>query len=231
MASFLTLCQRVVSDSGTIEGTFPTAVTGQTGRLLKAVRWTNTAWESIQNAHASWRWMAGEFSGSTVATQIRYTPTQLSIASRFGEWGVRGVCDERYSIYKTATGVSDEAPLLFMPWDEFYVRRLKGTLTSNRPNTFSISPANEFCLSPTPDAVYTVRGPYRKSAQDLAADADIPEMPTRFHNIIVDAALDMLGAHDEAMSQIPLWRLRKVRGFSDLERDQLPPIQLAGALA
>ena len=146
-------------------------------------------------------------------------------------WCTGDVGENRFSIYLTATGVSDEGQLAFMPYDEFFVRCMRGTQTNQKPAFFTITPDNRLALHPIPDAIYTVRGPYRKDIQTLAANNDTPEMPSRFHDLIADAALEMLGVHDESAFQIPLWRLRKLRGFTDLERDQLPRLGFAGPLA
>lgn len=232
MATFLQLCQRVASDSGTVNGAFPTTVVGQTGRLGKIVRWTNEAWRSVQNAHAGWRWMRSDFSGSTVSGTRSYSGSDLGVSSRFGEFVYSGYEDEqRFSIYLTATGVSDEGVLLFRDYEWFYTHCMRGTQTNDRPIYFTITPDNKLALHPIPDAVYTVRGPYRKDVQDLAVDADVPEMPARFHELIVDVALMSLGTHDEAPQQLQLWQLRKFGRFNDLERDQLPRMRLPEALA
>lgn len=234
MATFLQLAQKIASESGTIEGTLPTTVTGQTKRLGKIVRWTNDAWRAIQNAHASWKWMRSDFSGSTVAAQRLYTGAQMGISTRFAEWINTGNADTetRYSSYLAATGVADEGQLQFVDWDTFYSRCMRGTQTNGRPIFFSVSPDNQLALHPIPDAVYTIRGPYRKDVQDLTADGDIPEMPVRFHDVIMDVALaSMLTIHDEAQAQIGLYRLRQIGRFCELERDQLPRITMGPALA
>jgi len=240
MASFLQLCQKVASESGTVNGTFPSTVVGQTLRLGKIVRWTNDAWRQIQNASATWRWMQSEFSGPTVAGTQRYAYNAAgfvdSIAaaaiSRHAAWlySDRG-CDSGISLYDPAIGVSDEGPLHFEDWDDFYKKRLRGTQNTGKPSVFTIAPDNKLVFSYTPDAVYTVRGRYRKDVQELTADADVPECPARFHDVIVDVALMMLGTHDEAPAQIPLWQMRRSFNFCNLERDQLPRMTLAGPLA
>lgn len=240
MATFLALCQKVASESGTIPGPTakPTTVVGQTDRLGKIVRWTNDAWRQIQNAHASWLWMKSEFSGPTVAGTQRYaynaagfTDTNASAAiSRFAEWLYNEHGDSGFSLYDS-TGVATEQPLTFMPWDQFYLT-LRGMQTSARPGYISITPDLKLALYKKPDAVYTIRGRYRKDVQELTADADIPECPTRFHDAIVDTALLMLGTHDESPTQIPLWQMRKSFNFCNLERDQLPRVQFSsGPLA
>lgn len=228
MSTYLQLAQKLASESGTVDKptTQLTTVVGATRRLAKVVRWTNDAWRSIQNAHAAWRWMQGEFSGQTVNGQRRYTATQLSIASRFGEWVCRGQDEDRWHCYLTATGVSDEGTLRYVPWDTFFGRLMRGTQTNGKPTYFSIAPDNQIALHPIPDAAYTITGPYRKDVQELTVDGDIPEMPTRFHDLIVDVAMGMLTLHDEAQVQLPLYRLRQMGRFSELERDQLPGVTI-----
>lgn len=232
MATYLALCQQLASDSGTLgDGTALTAVTGQTGRKAKMVGWVNRAWRSIQNAHPAWRWMRSEFSGSTVSGTRAYSGSDLGVASRFGDFICSGEGEQRFSIYLTATGVADEGRLFFKDYDWFYTNCMRGSQTNSRPAYFTITPDGELALHPIPDAAYTVRGPYRKDVQELTADGDIPEMPVRYHDLIVDVAMMMLQGHDEALNQIPLTRLRMLPRFAELEHDQLPRIRLAGPLA
>lgn len=235
--TFLELCQKVAAESRTIKPGLPSAVTGQTGRLASIVRWTGDAWRSVQNAHPNWRWMQGEFKGDLTAGKQRYDGSSFddeatgATIARFGDWVCKSKGERRYSIYKTSLGPSEEGPLIFMHWEDFYITQMKGVQPQNKPQYFTITPAGQLAVSSTPDDDYVVRGPYRKDVQELAEDGDIPEMPTRFHDVIVSAALELLGDHDEAVTQIPLWRLRKIRGFSELELDQLPQIRLGGPLA
>jgi len=232
MATFLQLCQYVAADSGTISGeSQPSTVVGQTGRLGKIVRWTNEAWRSIQNAHGEWRWMRSDFSGPTVSGTRSYAGSDWSL-TRHAEWVHDHTGNEnRFSIYLTATGVSDEGPLAFRDYDWFYANCMRGTQTNGRPVYFSVTPDNKLALHPIPDAVYTVRGPYRKTPQDLTANSDEPEMPARFHDLIRDVALMALGTYDEAIQQIPLWRMQKIERFNHLERDQLPRVNIPGGEA
>ncbi|MCV0395477.1 MAG: hypothetical protein K5872_22275 [Rhizobiaceae bacterium] len=231
--NFLALCQRVASDSGTVSGELPSTVAGQTGRLGKIVRWTNDAWRSIQLAHSQWLWMRSDFSGQTVAGTRTYTGVDMGVASRFGDFLCRNDAREnRYSIYLTATGVADEGQLQYRDYDHFYTVFQRGVQTQNPPSYFTITPDGKLALHPIPDDAYTVKGPYRKDVQDLTADGDIPEMPTRFHDLIVDIALqNYLDVHDEATVMVPLHRLRTIPRFAELERDQLPTIRLPGPLA
>ena len=107
MSTYLQLCQDVARESGTVSGTYPTAVASQTGRLLKIVEWTAQAYVMIQNLHADWRWMQKTFSGTTTSGTGKYTATSWSITD-LRDW----LRDNRvtgympHTIYLTATGVS-----------------------------------------------------------------------------------------------------------------------------
>lgn len=228
--NFLQLAQEVARESGTVPGEGkPATVVGQTGRLGDIVRWTKQAWVDIQNYRSGWRWMLAEWEGNTVAAQQRYTTVEMGIASRFGEW--HHVDNEKNSVtsaYLTATGVSDAGRLIYFPFTDFYTNYIaRPEPTNGRPRVYSVDSQQRLVLSAIPDADYTLRGLYRKSAQGLAIDADLPEMPERFHSLIVDKALIYLGANDESQVQLPLWDLRFRAQMSELERDQLPTVTLA----
>lgn len=233
----LELCNQVASDSATFDEGVITSVVAQTGRKAKVVRWTNMAWRSIQNAHVAWRWMQSEFSLTTGVGIQRYagtsaTDTIASVAvTRFAEWICRGLGEDRFRLYDSTIGLSDIGPLRFVPWDEFYALRVNTAAVNAKPTMFSIDPANNLCLSPVPDSNYVVIGPYRKSVQALAVDADVPDMPTDFHDVISSVATGFLHLHDEGMNILPLWKLRENTDFCRLEHRQLPQMTFSGPLA
>ena len=230
MSTFLQLAQEVARESGTVPGEGnPYTVVSQTGRLGDIVRWTKQAWIDIQNYRSGWRWMLDEWEGPTVAAQQRYTPAEMGIASRFGEW--QHVDNQKNGVttaYLTSLGVSDAGRLVYYPYVDFYTNYIARPEPANaRPRVYSVDNQQRLVLSAIPDAVYTLRGLYRKSVQVLAADGDVPELPERFHPIIVDKALIYLGMNDESQVQLPLWDLRFRTKMNELERDQLPASNLA----
>lgn len=229
---YLSLCQMVARESGTVSGTLPSSVAGQTGRLSKIVFWTNDAWRQIQNRRNAWRWMRAEFGAPdavTVAGTKRYTSASFNL-TRWAEWITE---EDTVSSYLQSTGVADEQPLLFMPWSLWKRTYDRGEQQQDRPIHYTISPAGEFCIGPTPDDTYVIRGEYRKSPQSLTANDDVPELPARFHDIIAWYALLLLAEHDEG-GQLPLARAGRNYNtlMDDLERDQLPQLVIgANALA
>lgn len=227
MATYLTLCQDVARESGVVSGTQPASVESQVGTLNKIVEWVKHAWIDIQNSRSAWLWMVAEFEADTIASTQRYTAASFSL-TRFAEWKTP---DGGMTLYLKSTGVSDEREIVKLSWYDFKRQYLRGSQTNNRPITYTVSPANELCFGPIPDAIYTARGEYRKSPQIFAAADDIPELPERFHQIIKWRALQMLAEHDEATFQVGASAARYREMFSDLCRDQLPRMTLPGSLA
>jgi hypothetical protein len=235
--NYLELCQMTAQQTGTIEGPLPATVVGQTRRLKQIVDFVREGYLDIQNAHRMWRWLQSYFTGNTIALQSSYAATAFTdeVAAapitRFSQWGFKGDgSDIGLSIYLTATGPAEEGPLRPLSWSRFYETQLRGVQTPGRPQFYSVDNTNNLVLSPKPDAVYTLRGKYRKSAQMLAADSDIPEMPVEFHTIIKDAALQYVEGFDEG-PRIPIVRLRLMPNFSMLEAHQLPKVSWGEPLA
>jgi len=224
MATFLELAQDVAAESGTVTGVIaqPLTVVGQTGRLGLIVGWTAEAYSALQTHRPSWQWMQGEFETALTIGQQRYTTADLSLTRPAG-FTAR---DCLVSIYDNDIGTSDEGSIEIMDWDAFYVRCLVGGVRSQtgKPQIASIDPSGKIALWPTPDKAYMIHGMYRKAPQTLAADADEPEMPARFHPLIKWRALIYLAQYDESMNQFPLWNMEYRRMLNELEHDQLPKI-------
>lgn len=233
--TFLELAQRLASESGTVPGSGqPVTVTGQTGRLGKVVTWTRSAWRDIQNAEAGWRWMRDDFEGETLVNLDAYAGSDFGL-TRHADWLV----DQRegYGTGVTVQLASDdddpEGELIWMDWRTFRRHYLRRPMpAADKPIHVSVDPAGRLRLGPTPDGAYTVRGEYRKAPQELAENGDVPEMPARFHELIVDRGLEYVGTDDESMAQLPFWSERARAKMSALRRDQLPrPTLGAGPLA
>jgi hypothetical protein len=223
--TFLELCQMTARESGTVSGNLPSSAADQTGRLAKIVYWTANAWKKIQTSKSSWKWMRGEFSGNTSAGTARYTAASFNI-TRLSSWITE---HDTVTIYKQSTGVSDEGPISFIPWAVYRSRYERSTQTADKPVHYTISPTNEFCLGPKPDDTYVVRGEYRKSAQDLDDNEDIPELPSDYHEIIAWYGLLLLAEHDEAELHIGVAARRYSDMLFDLMRDQLPEVHIAAS--
>lgn len=240
--NYLQLVQMAVRQSGTIQETAsgaakPTTVTGQINRLKQIVEYVSEAYVDIQNAHRMWRWLQSDFIGPTSIGVRSYAGTAFNDEwtgtpiTRFSQWGSKqDGTDVGTTIYKTSEGAEGEGHLRWMDWDGFRDTQLRGVRPPGKPQVYSITNDGKLIISPTPDAVYTIRGRYRKSAQVLTADADVPEMPADFHTVIKDAALCYIEGFDEG-PRIPVYRLRMLPNWSMLEHQQLPKVKWGAPLA
>lgn len=233
MSSFLELCQEVARESGTMTGGASSigSVVSQTGRSANIVKWTNNAWRAIQTHRPTWEWMNAQFEKSLVIGQQSYTGTELAIdrLSRF-------IADNkmrRISLYDPTIGYADEGYLSFVNYQDFYpVYQVGGNRSqSGKPSVVSLDSAGKIVVWPSPDKAYTLRGWYRKTPQVLAANTDVPECPEEFHEVVLWRALMFLGTYDEAVTQFPFWNVEYRRVLNKLEQNQLPQIQMPGALA
>lgn len=225
MATFLQLAQAVARESRTITGVQPVTTVNQTGRLAEIVESVRDAWRELQNLRASWFWLDQEWTGQTVAGTRRYTDGSFSLV-RWAAWKTNE--DDPLTSYRLANGVSEEQRLLFLPYPIWRVRHDIGSEQEGAPTEWSVSPSGEICLGPTPDDTFVLRGTYRKAPQELVNDGDEPDMPERFHNILVWSALMKIHEYDEADGAVPYLRCqRQYQMYLDaLNRDQMPEIRL-----
>ena len=235
MASFLTICNDVARESGT----FPdrpalSSTTDQEGRAYDLVKWVSQSYEEVQNSQSSWHWLTSEFSGGLLSGTREYAADALGISERFAHWLTHNEDDElTTTIYKDSDGRSFEQHIRYMDYGQF--RHTFGVgaqaTETGRPSVYSVDYNNRLTFYPTPDAAYTVKGLYYKSPQILAADDDEPEMPSQFHRLIQYKALLMLGTHDEAFNQFPIWQRNVDTIMGQLMYAQAPAFRHPGALA
>ncbi len=224
MATFLQLVQKTARQSGTLAGgTTVSSVAGVSGRADKLVNWVSDAYLDIQNQRDQWAFLRGEFTSALVINTLRYTGASFSL-SRLAEWVKDTPSFQPLTIYDSAIGASDETALHFIPFQEWRERWDRGSHDAVRPTEYSISHAGELCIGAKPDAAYVIRGEYVKTPQVLAANGDTPEMPERFHDIIVHRAMMMMGNSDESIVTIQTAQQEYQRLFKALCRDQLPDI-------
>lgn len=226
MSTLLELCNLAAA-----ECTYPSLGTAQnqTGQRADMVRWVKETWMEVQRAHRNWNWMRDEFSFTTTASQQAYTPRGAAptgaALTRFRQWHI-----DTFRCYLTST--ADEQWMVFQPYIKFRDRYMFGSVPSSRPMDFSIRPRDKALLfGNIPDQVYTITGEYQKSSLALSADADEPDMPDEFHQIIVYGAMRKY-AHAENAPEV---EARGLEGWNrmmgELVADQLPPVEFGDPLA
>lgn len=230
--TFLELVKKLRQKTGGA-GTGPTTVVAQTGESKDYVDWINEAWLLIQAEEANWQWMRKDVSFQTAAAKNFYLPTATVGETGLTDFGRWNDCDS-WRCYRTSTGRSDESYLVpwdYQTWRDTYDFGLQSTLQS-KPTVFAIRDKDDaVLLGATPDAIYTVTGQYQGAPVQMAADADIPGLPSRFHLAIVYRAMVLYGRF-EAAPEVEADGAREYDKLrAALRIDQLESLSLGAPLA
>jgi hypothetical protein len=233
MSTFLELCKDVRRECS-IAGTGPTSVLNQVGELEDVVNWVKNAYIELQNEETDWRWLRSQFSIQTQASVDTYGYNAAGVTdaftglaiTRFARWW-----DEELQIYRTADGVGGRHPIACPPWSVFRQVWYIGSINPGYPSMATIDPQDKLRLGAPPDGIYTFSGEYQKSPQTLAADADVPEMPAQFHQIIVARAMRKY-AYKHAAAEVEVMADKIENALIDgLRASQKPVPRLGGPLA
>ena len=190
----LALLQRLHSE--TLRSTAaPTAATGQTGRNLRLVNALDDAWLEVQSER-DWKWMRVTTDAALTINLQTYPAATLGIASRFGRWRHE---DDTYCPMLYLNG-SPNTLWSLTQWglDDFRQLFMYRTQGSSTPVAFAIDETQQFLVGPAPAAVYKLRAEYWMEPMALAADTDAPDMPDRFHMLLVWRALMSIAKADAA---------------------------------
>jgi hypothetical protein len=191
---FLALVRRVHSESLRTT-TVPTSVSGgseQSTRLANAVA---DAWLELQSER-DWKWMRGTTDAALTIGQQVYTGVQLGVATRFGRW--REEDDAYWPIVYVDGTPNAQWPLHQWGLDDFKQNWIYRTQGSSTPIAFAVDESDRLMLGPAPSVAYKIRADYWKEPSKLTADADEPDMPERFHMVLVWRALQEIAKSDAA---------------------------------
>lgn len=220
----LELAQELRRECG-ISGSEATTVDAS-GEWSDVINWIDKAWLAIQNERPDWLWMRKTASFTTVAQQAEYPYASAPLSlTDFAEW-----VDGTFRIYKTT--IADETWLnQWLSYDQFRDAYLYGTLRASysQPTEIVVSPTKSLILAlPPDDTSYTVSGDYRKAPAAMTGDSGVPDMPERFHMLIVFRAMMYFGAKESAAETYDHGQKEYKILRAQLMRDQLPQIVSTG---
>lgn len=235
--NFLQLCVELQRECD-VPGAQMTAVTDQVKELDRLVNWIKQSWNELQGRSTRWRWMRSTFSLTTTLGVDSYAATSATdtriggAISRFARWwpmDERGAANVK--IYLQSAGVGTERWMSYMSWADFREIYKRGTVNNAPPAHFTIDPQNKLVFGPPPDGVYIATGEYQMSQQELSTEADTPEMPTRFHPVIVYMAMRKYAGFEGAPEVMSRGVVEGNRVLRQLELDQLPVVALGPPMA
>lgn len=226
--TYLQLVRRLARMCGfTASSTWPSTTVSQTGQALDAVTWLNDAWVEMQR-DKDWRWMRSRFTVNTVDGDDTYaygdcTDVLTSVPiTRFAKWLITDP-ENPPTAYLTSAGLTGNYYLTFVSWERFRAIYRIGVVQEGPPLHITIDPQDNIVVGPEPNDIYTILGEYQRSAQNLTADADVPELPADFHLLLAYEALLIYGTDQAATEQIAQAENRGGTLKRNLMTYQLPP--------
>lgn len=205
--NYLQLCQRLVRETG-IADSGPSSVSGQTGDMKRVVDWVNDSWVKIQSLRKNWYWMWAQNTLNLAEGSSTLTPA---------------LAFERIDFLR-----ADGALLQEIDYDDF--ARAYPTLPSNRPSAYCILPNGTIQFNAVANKAYSVTYDYFKSPTYFVNGTDTPAIPERYRMLIVWDSLRQYAQFDDAPELERKAVLNWDDMLADLERDQLPAIEVPGAI-
>lgn len=217
--NFLQLVNRTRVECGVSGASTPlTTAQNLTGESARIATWVNSAWVDIQTAKDDWQWMREPFQFNTVTQQQEYTPTEANVGSTFANW-------KRDSFRCSSVGqnYADEQLLNYMDFTTFRNLYQYGNMrtTYARPVVVSITPSKNLAFGSIPDEPYVIVGEYYTRPVEFSADLDVPNIPDRFHLMIVYRAMMFYGGFEAAPEVFQRGETEFKRLMSRLDIDQL----------
>ena len=177
--NYLQLCNAVLREINEVE---ITNVTSTRGIQTSVADFINKAQRDIINSEVEWPFTVVSQSFTTTAGTAEYSR----------ESGTKTVDFDSFTVQESAS--TAEKKLKYISFNEYLERLNEADTnpdTSSRalPQYVYDTPDNKIGLSPVPDAsTYTVRYYYYQTTSDMAANTDIPTIPERFHDVIINRA-------------------------------------------
>lgn len=236
MSTFLEIVNLARSEAGLAGADLVTLQSGLTLESQRFKTWVQREWIALQTRHEAWQFKRLSREFDTVANQASYTAQQAKATddglvtgvSILGNWK----CDS-FRISTAGASYADETIFLYMPWDNYRNLYQYGPTRAERskPVVFSVDPQKNLWCGNVPNGAYTVSYEFYRTPQTLSADADVPIMPARFHDLLAYRALRAYGIFTSAPEVIGRADDRIAELDTALCNDQLPIMELGPPLA
>ena len=216
----LTICGEVSKLAGLGPG--PTDIVGQTSDYGRIVTWVTEAWDEIQNEDQTWKFMYVEKSFNTSADKQEHTLTELSLDDMVDRW-----LTETFKIYKVSDGKSTERKMNPHSWEDFEFLFNIGDPPSAPPYDFTIRYPGDIVFSAPADDVYTITGTYKREPTTWTDKTTVPDMPSKYHWLIVYKALEKYAIWDNAPEKLALAmkQIDKLEGKMRRDQKEVPRLR------
>tara|TARA_E500000318_G_scaffold1440_1_gene1900 strand:- start:2189 stop:2851 length:663 start_codon:yes stop_codon:yes gene_type:complete len=177
--NYLELINAVLREVNEVE---LTAIASSRGIQTSVSDFINKAQRDIINSEVEWPFTVAAGTITTIAGQAEYTKPANSKTIDF----------DSFTVQESAS--TAEKVLKFISFNEYLERLNESDTNPNAsaqalPQYVYFTPDENIGLSPVPDAsTYTARYYYYATHTDMTAAADVPVIPERFHDVIVNRA-------------------------------------------
>ena len=212
--TFIELVRAVRSRIG-MQGTGPASIAGAIGAEVDLVNVVSDAYTDIQNSREDWVWLRDQKTFSTITGTNTYNPTSIFMTGshRLGRW-------LKNTLYYL-DGTTKNKISHFLDYDTF-VEEFANEAVNTKLSTFTIRPQDDALIFNKPDNVYSVTIDYLKRPQILTTDADVPEMPSHFHLVIVYEAIAKYCAAVSSPELYDKYAYDHAKLYGALQRRYLP---------
>ena len=218
--NYLQLINRARVECG-VSGSALTTAQSLTGEAARFANWINAAWVDLQTSKDDWQWMLEDFEFNTATHQQVYSADDVGVASTFANW-------KRDSFRCSSVGqsYSDEQLMNYMDYQTFRNLYIYGNMrtTYARPVVVSITPQKDLAFGSVPDQAYVIDAQYYVKPTEMSANTDTPNIPERFHMLLVYRAMMYYGGFEAAPEVYQRGETEYSRLYKRLEVDQLPTI-------
>lgn len=220
--TFLQLINRARIECGVSGANVPlTTAQNLTGEAARIANWVNTAWIDLQTSKDDWQFMLEDFTFNTTAQVAEYTAADADVGDTFANW-------KRDSFRCSSVGANyaDEQLLNYMEYPTYRNLYKYGNMrtTYARPVVVSITPDKSLAFGSVPDQAYVIDAQYYVRPVDLVADTDTPNIPDRFHMLLVYRAMLYYAGFEAASEVYQRGETEYNRLYKRMEVDQLPTI-------
>lgn len=182
------------------------SISSLTGLPKQVARWTNEEYLKLC-ASRPFNFLERSVEFDTSKDKPDYSLSLLGIEN-FRDWVTGGI----YLLYQDGVRLMDQPPPLpKMQWSDYVT-----PINTGRPTAYAIDPDDSLWFWLTPDDVYGMKVKYLFEPSEMSEPSDIPVIPTRHHNVLVNMVLMRYAAWDDAPNVYAVAKTEYVKGFSDM---------------
>jgi hypothetical protein len=203
-----------------------TAPTIEAGYVKDLVAYVDQAWLDIQLSKGSrWLWMRHRIDYTKALTASVRTLAMSAIdatCERVIPFLIHDTYPVLYILLKHPTNDTIHR-CNFVPYSIFRGYYDRGDRPENRPTRYTVRPDGTLEFDPTPDVAYTVSLDWKHQPTEFSADGSTPDMPSKFHQLIVWWAIIHLMDIEEKGGRYQAADRQYARLNNRLCIEQLPP--------